>query len=215
MEAPVLETKIVSRDLAFQLRDMTTEMIANREAEFVITTEAVDSYGTVFMADGADFTRYNMNPIVAYAHQACDDDPDMILGTSEVRQEKKVTIGKVRFEDEETNPLAEKIWKKIQAKTLRMASIGARIIEWRWGDETKGEDKNVIYFTRWELIEWSIVPVGSNPDAHLRNQQTLEQMRSDLSKNITINGAEEVTATGETRKLSVRKAKLMLNQNRF
>lgn len=201
--------KIITRDVSCQVRELSTEMIANREAEFVISTESVDSYGTVFMADGADFTRYNLNPIVAYSHEACSDDPDMILGTSTVRQEKKVTIGKVRFEDEETNPMAEKIWKKIVAGTIRMASIGARVIEWRWGDESKGEDKNVIYFTRWELIEWSIVPVGSNPDALLRNQQTLEEMRKSLNP-------KEDTSTEEVRnekELSAFEAQIFINQN--
>jgi Caudovirus prohead serine protease len=203
--------KIIQRDVAFKVRELTTEMIAAREAEFVISSEAVDTYGTVFMADGADFTRYNMNPIVAYAHEACSDDPDMILGTSEVRQEKKLTIGKVRFEDEETNPMAEKIWKKIVAGTIRMASIGARVIEWRWGDETKGEDKNVIYFTRWELLEWSIVPIGSNPDALLRNAQTVEEIRKALENKPGTDGSSGT----ETRKLSVRKAKYLYNQNNF
>jgi hypothetical protein len=201
--------KIITRDVSCQVRELSTEMIANREAEFVISTESVDSYGTVFMADGADFTRYNLNPIVAYSHESCSDDPDMILGTSTVRQEKKVTIGKVRFEDEETNPMAEKIWKKIVAGTIRMASIGARVIEWRWGDEAKGEDKNVIYFTRWELIEWSIVPVGSNPDALLRNQQTLEEMRKALN-------SKEDTSTEEVRnekELSAFEAQIFINQN--
>ena len=203
--------KIITRDVTCEVRELSTEMIANREAEFVISTESVDSYGTVFMADGADFTRYNQNPIVAYGHRTWSDDPDMILGTSEVRQEKKVTIGKVRFEDDETNSMAEKIWKKIVAGTLRMASIGARVIEWRWGDESKGEDKNVIYFTRWELIEWSIVPVGSNPDALLRNQQTLEEMR----KAITQGEENAPSVINDNNERTWNEAQILINKNRL
>ena len=137
-----MENKLITRDVVIELRELTPEMIDNREAEFVISSESVDTYDTVFVAEGADFTRYNQNPIVAYAHRTYSDNPDMILGTSEVLQEGKLTIAKVRFEDAETNPVAEKVFKKIQKKTLRMASIGANILEYRFGDETKGENKN-------------------------------------------------------------------------
>lgn len=213
MEAPVMENKLITREVVVQLRDLTPEMIGKREAEFVISSESIDTYDTVFVAAGADFTRYNQNPIVAYGHRTWGDNPDMILGTSEVRQEGKLTIGKVRFEDEETNPTAEKVFKKVQAGTLRMASIGANILEWRFGVAADGENPGVIYFTRWELLEWSIVPIGSNPDAHVREAKTIEEMRAALPT-LENTPAPEVPVA-ETTKLSVRKAKLMLNQNRF
>lgn len=206
-----MDNKLVTRDVVIELRDLTPEMIGKREAEFVISSESIDTYDTVFMADGVDLTRYNQNPIVAYGHRTWSDDPDMILGTSEVRQEGKMTIGKVRFEDEETNPTAEKVFKKVQAGTLRMASIGANILEWRFGDAEKGENPGVIYFTRWELLEWSIVPIGSNPDAHVRNAQTIEEMRKTLENKP---GAGDASAAG-TEKLSVRKAKHLYNKNNF
>lgn len=171
-------TKFAVREAV--LRALTPQQIENREAEFVISTEAVDTYGTVFKSSGWDLERYAKNPIVAYGHRTWDAEPDNIIGTSEVRIEDNMLIGKVRFEDAETNPKAEKIWKKVQAGTLRMASVGANVMEWRWGDETLGEDKNTIYFIRTELLEWSIVPIGSNPDAHVRNAKTIEEIRELL-----------------------------------
>jgi HK97 family phage prohead protease len=202
-------TKFAVREAV--LRALTPQQIENREAEFVISTEAVDTYRTVFKTSGWDLERYAKNPIVAYGHRTWDAEPDNIIGTSEVRIEDNMLIGKVRFEDAETNPKAEKIWKKVQAGTLRMASISANIHEWRYGDVTKGEDKEVVYFLRQELLEWSIVPIGSNPDAHVRNAKTIEEIR-ELLKPEQNNANQE----GEqTAKLSVRKAKLMLNKNRF
>lgn len=211
MEAQVMETKMITRDVVIQLRELTPEMIGKREAEFVISSESIDTYDTVFVADGADFTRYNQNPIVAYGHRTWSDDPDMILGTSEVRQEGKLTIGKVRFEDEETNSVAEKVFRKVQAGTLRMASIGANILEWRFGDTKKSENPGVIYFTRWELLEWSIVPIGSNPDAHVRNAKTTDEMRAALAaKNID---APEVPGAA-SENLSVRERQFKFNLNK-
>jgi hypothetical protein len=46
-----------------------------------------------------------------------------------------------------------------------MASIGANPRAGRWGEERAGEDPEAIYFTDQELLEWSVVTVGSNPEA--------------------------------------------------
>jgi hypothetical protein len=188
-----MENKLITRDVVFQIREITPEMKEKRQAEFIISSESKDTYETVFVASGADFQRYNANPIVAYGHRTFSDDPDMILGTSEVFQEGNLTVGRVFFEDAETNPTAEKVWRKVLAGTLRMASVGARVLEWRYGDETKGEDKNVLYFTRWELLEWSIVPIGSNPDALKREAQTIEEIRSEMIKKIPVIEPENVS----------------------
>lgn len=210
MEATATEVKYVIREAV--LRDLTPDNIANREAEFVISTETVDTYGTVFMADGWDLTRYSQNPIVAYGHRTWSDDPDMIIGTSEVRIENKQLIGKVRFEAEDVNPTAEKIWRKVQAGTLRMASVGANPIEWRWGVFDNGENPDVLYFVRSELFEWSIVPIGSNPDALKRSKQSIEEMRAALPPQNT--PATEETPEAETVNLSVRERQFKFNLNK-
>lgn len=207
-----MENKIITRDVVFEVRELTQEMIDNREREFVISSESVDTYDTVFVAEGAEFERYESNPIVAYGHRTWSDDPDMILGTSKVRQEQKLTIGRAKFEDFETNPTADKVLKKIDVGTLRMASIGANVKEWRWGDAEKGENPGVIYFTRWELLEWSIVPIGSNKDALVRNAQTIEEMRNALTNEIPV--ADATNANGETINLSVRERQHKFNLNK-
>lgn len=192
------------------VRALSDENIKNREAEFVISTEAVDTYDTVFKLDGWDFERYNRNPIVAYGHRTGSENPDMIIGLSEVFIEGSELIGKVRFEEESVNPMAEKIWKKVQAGTLRMASIGANIQEYRLGDESKGEDKNIIYFTRQELLEWSIVPLGSNPDALKRSAKTTEEIRANLANEITVIEEAEVRADGQ---FTIYDAQVQINKN--
>jgi len=164
------------------IRAITDEMKEKRQAEFVISTEAVDTYETVFKIDGWDLTRYRNSPVVLYGHKSYSDNPDMVLGTSEVRIEGNQLIGVVTFENAEDNPLAEKVWRKVQNGTLRMASIGANPIEYRWGIFDKGENPDVLYFVRQELLEWSIVPIGSNPDALKRSVENLEEIRTSLKK---------------------------------
>ena len=192
------------------IRALTEDNIKNREAEFVISTEAIDSYDTIFKIDGWDFTRYQNNPIVAYGHRTWSDNPDMILGTSEVRIEENQLIGVVRFETAEVNPTADKVWKKVQAGTLRMASVGANPVEWRMGIAADGENPGVLYFTRTELLEWSIVPLGSNPEALKRSGETLEEIRAALTGKIETNEPETVR---EDKGLSTFEAQVLINKN--
>lgn len=188
------------------IRAITDEQKEKRQAEFVISTEAVDTYDTVFKIDGWDLERYNRSPIVFYNHKSWSDDPDMIIGTSEVRVEGKELIALVTFEND--NPVADKVWRKVQAGTLNMASIGANPIEWRWGDFDKGENPDVIYFIRQELLEWSIVPVGSNPDALKRSVESLEEIRTSLKKSEK-NEEKKASRSVFERQLKINKQKFL------
>ena len=204
----MIKPRIVTRD-AF-VRDTTAEMIEKRQVEFVISTEAVDTYRTVFKLNGWDLADYTRNPIVCYQHRANSDDPDNIIGTSTVRVEGAELIGTVTFEPAEINPRAEKIFQKVQSGTLRMASVGANVQTARLGVEENEEDPEVLYFTKQRLMEWSVVSVGSNPDAHKRNAETLKEMRSSLAKEINVE-SEEIPSFDPTKR-SLREAELLINK---
>jgi len=192
------------------VRALSDKNKENREVEFVISTEAPDTYGTVFKISGWDLKRYENNPVVFYAHKSYSDNPDMIIGTSTVRVEDNLLIGKVRFESAELNPVAEKVFQKIQAGTLRMASIGANPKKGHWGDEKLGEDRDLIYFDEQELLEWSIVPLGSNPEALKREAQTIEEIRNLITKEIPV--VEEVRQDND-KELDSFEAQLIINSN--
>lgn len=197
-----------------QLRDLSAEQIEKRQAEFVISTEAIDSYGTVFRMDGWDLARYNQNPLVLYAHRSHGNDPDDIIGTGEVYRDGDKLIGRVTFETGDVNPKAEKVFRKVQAGTLRMASIGAQPKEGHWGVKEANEDPDVLYFDRQELLEFSIVPIGSNPDALKRNAQTIEDIKAEFTKDITVRDAEVLPAkTNENNTLSIREAQILINKS--
>ena len=159
--------------------------------------------------DGWDLASYERNPIVCYQHRANSDDPDNIIGTSTVRIEDGTLIGTITFEDAEVNPKAEKIFRKVQSGTLKMASIGASVQKARLGVEENGEEKDVLYFTEQRLMEWSIVSIGSNPDAQKRNAQTVEELRNSVSKNTDTNQDDEFT--WDKNKRSLREAELLVN----
>lgn len=178
----------------------------NRTVEFVISTEAVDSYGTVFRADGWDFTRYNTNPIVTYQHDDHSSDPDVVVGTSVVRQEGKNTIAVLTFENFEDNPLAKKVFRKVKNNILRGASVHFHPSDAVWGDKDKGEDPNVLYFTRQSLVAWSIVTIPSNPETLKRNMDFVSSFKKPESQNTTVTEVKK-------RNLSTVDAQVIINQN--
>lgn len=206
-----IQNKVLTRSA--YVRNTSAEMLENRQVEFVISSEAVDSYGTVFKMDGWDLTRYQKNPIVCYQHRSHSNDPDDLIGTSEVFRDGDLLIGRVTFEDADTNPKAEKVFKKIKAGTLKMASVGAIIGEADFGDETRGEDPNILYFTKQELFEWSIVSVGANPDAHKRNAQTIDEIREGLKPGAKNTKPADSSTTKEER--TVQQAQLIVNKNKY
>ena len=156
--------------------------------------------------------RYEQNPIVMYAHKTYSDNPDMILGTSEVRIEDNQLIGVVRFESGDINPLAENVLQKIQAVTLRMASICANPKNGHWGYDKLGEDRDVIYFDEQELLEWSVVPIGSNPEALKRESQTIEEIRAAIIKEIPVQEPETVQERNN-KELNAFEAQIIINSN--
>ena len=167
--------KEIKRNIEMRAESFNDE---ERSAEFIISTESRDSYGTVFLMSGWQLERYEKNPIVLFNHDASDI--DSVIGRSEVRIEDSKLIGKVYFEDADLNPLAEKIFRKMKSGTIRGASIRASIEDGRMGNKEAGEDADTLYFTRQELLEWSVVTLNSNPDAVARNRQAIEEIRKQV-----------------------------------
>lgn len=152
---------------------------APRTYEFEITNETPDSYDTVFKSDGWDMTRYEKNPIVAYNHQTHSGDPDHIIGTSTLRKEGDRWIATLTLEAEGENPIADKVARKIDSGVIKGASVGAMVFDWRRGDKSQGEDPNLIYFTRQELAEWSVVTIPANKEALKRNADFINQIKEE------------------------------------
>lgn len=198
--------------LVGQIRTITDQQKNERFHEFVLSTESVDRHGTVFKADGWQLDRYNAeNPVVSYVHEDNSANPDLIIGKGEVFKEGNQIIGRIYYEPEDINPLAEKIRKKVEHGTLRMASVSALPFKGHFGVEANNEERDVLYFDEQELLAWSIVPVGSNRDALKRSADTIDEIKDTIVRNI------EVDLTGQApnkkekeQNLSLRKAQCLI-----
>jgi len=139
----------------------------SRQFEFVISTEDIDTHRTIFLASGLDLSRYVNNNVVTYGHPDMNsNNPDDIIGTSEIRTEGTSTIAVLTLEEEGSNPVADKVARKLASGVLKMASIRAIPTEAEF-QQRNGEDIKV--FTQWRLLDWGVVSHGSNPAALARS----------------------------------------------
>ncbi len=131
-----------------------------RVLEFIGTTEIPDRDGEVIKADAWQVDRYIKNPVVQWAHQY---DKPPIGKTLSIRQnKKKETIFEIEFASSETYEFADTIYKLCREGYLNATSVGFIPIEYEKG---KKESDASRIFTKVELLEISIVPVPSNPEA--------------------------------------------------
>jgi hypothetical protein len=125
-----------------------------REIELCATSEALDSYGTVF------------------SYEASRDAFDRWAGNVREMHERKA-VGRrvaVRCDDAARRVFvhlriskgAQDTWEKVLDGTLRGASIGASNVEWR---TERHAGREVPVAQRYDLVELSLVDLPSNPDA--------------------------------------------------
>lgn len=127
--------------------------------------------------NGINLDPYKQNPIVLFNHGF--DGYAFPLGLSEdksgkssLRATKQALVSDVYFS--QSSPLAEDIFRMVQAGILRAASIGInplKIICMRYGDDSKlptGVEMTQRYLcdvTESEMLEWSIVAAGADNGA--------------------------------------------------
>ena len=154
-----------------------------RTVEFVISSGSKDRQKTIVNMENWQLDNFNRNPIIGYQHNVYGDNlctppnPDDVLGQGRAWVDetngKKILMGSVKFETPDINPLAEKIFRKVLAGTLRSTSVGFMEIgkgEWKKDLDQKGQEVDkTYYFKGQELLEFSIVNIPANPDAVRRS----------------------------------------------
>lgn len=143
----------------------------------VISTDGPDSYRSVFLPQGAELERYRKNPVVLLQHGGGpfggDVEAALPIGRNLwIKRSGNKLLAKTQFTDEETNPLGAKVYRLLAGEFMRGFSIGARPLE--ESPPTRAELKEredwaaarvSVVYRRWELVEYSVVDVPSNPDA--------------------------------------------------
>lgn len=133
---------------------------------FVLHDESINSYGFWAMTSGADLSQFEKNPIMLFNHnrtwRGTEDEVLPIGHWENIRIDGSRILADAVFDSDE---FSQKIALKVEAGTLRMASMGLRVIE-------ESEDPKYIkpgqrYATvlKWKAREASVVDIGSNDNA--------------------------------------------------
>lgn len=136
----------------------------DRQVWFRASTPAIDRHGTIIKPDGIQLDRYLKNPVVLWAHDGYGgwDTPDRrnVIGkTVDYEQSDMALDMLVEFD---TSPEAEDVLNKVTNGFLSAVSIGFRP---RKVGSTTINEKDVPVFEEVELLELSLVPIPSNPEA--------------------------------------------------
>lgn len=129
-----------------------------QQVAFIISDASKDRYGDTVAADGWDFTNFNTNRVLLWAH----DYRSHPVGT--MGEPWKTVGNKIKAVVEQWVPrdLSEFAWateQMVRQGFLNAVSVGFRPAEYSYND-----DYSVNYIKQ-ELLEVSVVPVPANPNA--------------------------------------------------
>lgn len=134
--------------------------------EVTISTKAKDRYGDIVEPKGCIFENFLNNPVVTFAH----DYHSIPIGKAEgITINDEGVFSKVRFAPGEVNPIAPYVKNAYEQGFMRAWSVGFSPIE---KEPIIGEDgvQTGWRYTKWELLEFSAVPIPANPETgtHLK-----------------------------------------------
>ena len=132
--------------------------------EVIISTEAVNSYGTRVLTSGIDLEQFKRNPVLLWMHRRAFDGESMPIGKIDnLRVEDGKLIGTPVFD--QNDEFARKIESKWESGFLRMASAALEPIDVNPDPALALEGQTRATVTRCKLIEVSIVDIGGNDEA--------------------------------------------------
>lgn len=132
---------------------------AARTADFVASTDAVDTYDEVVDQGSWELDIYRTNPVVLFAHKS----RELPIGKCvDVAVRNGRLECRIQFATEEMNPEAERVWKLLKGQFLRAVSVGFIPRDVRW-EKRNGKDVFVLYGN--SLREISVAPVPANHEA--------------------------------------------------
>ncbi len=149
-----MDLELLSRHI--ELRAFNDEA---RTADFVASTDVVDSYGDIIDQQSWQLEHYRANPVVLFAHNS----RELPIG-------KAISVGvtgnrleaRIQFASAEMNPKAEQVWQMLKGGYLRAVSVGFLPKNGRY-EIRNGQD--VWVWSDSVLKEISVTPVPANPEA--------------------------------------------------
>jgi len=155
----------------------------NLRITHTVNTKALDRYNTVVLPKGAEVKHFLNNAVVLWCHNMDSSTVKIPIGRCIALDVKEDEI-EVTTEFNKNDPLAVKVFNAYKDGFLHAWSIGFIPLQYKKYDEENIEDLNAKYglsitkeqlalaesfgvylIYKWELLEYSAVPVPGNPEA--------------------------------------------------
>jgi len=128
--------------------------------QFAISTGSVDRDEDTINPDGWDLANYRKNPVVLWAHNY--DELPVARSLGEWVDDGKLKSN-AEFTSRELYPFGFMVREMLKGGFLNTTSVGFKPKEWMVADD-ESRDFGFDFFKQ-ELLEYSVVPVPSNPEA--------------------------------------------------
>lgn len=151
----------VYKQFQTQIR-MDDEDDDSRTLSFLVSTQDVDRHGDTIDPSGWELDNYVKNPVVLWAH---DQSELPVAKASNIVAGENGLLSDATFTTREENPKGDMVYRLYKGGFLHACSVGFLTLEWTVNEERAGWLPMDIL--RAELVEWSAVPVPSNPEALL------------------------------------------------
>ena len=159
---------LILRDVATKARAIDP---ARRYAEFVASTERVDSHDSI-VRQSWRLERYASNPIVLRDHNT-----GRVIGKGDFRIEGKESVIGITFAKGTVD--ADETWALVEQDMLRAVSVG--FIPGKVSiEEIDGRD--ILVYEDNELYENSVVAIPSNPEALAREYRASDEAESGIRR---------------------------------
>lgn len=139
--------------------------------QVIVSTETPDRNEDVVMASGGKFDSFMANPVVLFAH---DYTQLPVARALDISAEPGRVVSTFQFPPLGQSARADEVHALWRGGFLNAVSLGAVPL----AAEPRSGGRGVKY-TRWELVEYSIVPVPMNRDALRRALALVEQSEDD------------------------------------
>jgi len=143
---------------------------------FVVSTPEIDRYGTVIVPSGIDYTAYLNNPIVLAQHEADEWPIGKCLGFAMNGENLEATLQIHRITDE-----ACEVADLVRNGYVNAVSVGIIPTEW---EEKNVDGETVTFYTKSELVEFSIVSIPANRQALLKKRLERDHKKANKKRNL-------------------------------
>ena len=128
-----------------------------RTVKFAVSKNTVDRDGDTIKQTGWVLDNFKKNPVVIFGH---DYKSLPIAKSLSIETIKNQLVSVAEFATKEIYPFADTVYQMIKGGFLNATSVGFKPLAYEQNDERGGYD-----FLKQELLEYSVVPIPSNPDA--------------------------------------------------